>query len=85
MKSTQSRQENIENMLVAVISFACERLEDYELAALNLVVHSGFDPRPVMGYEKVKHLFSENDRTKMHEETKQAFIRVVNIRLSQNS
>lgn len=60
---------------------ATDKLTELELAAVNNAAQLGTDPRGVLGYERVKHLFSEQNGTAMHSETKDALARIVLDRL----
>ncbi len=64
------------------MALCCESLTDLELAAINNVANADFDPRPVMGYEKIKHLFTENGGLRMHEDIKDALASIVLQRLA---
>lgn len=71
-----------ENILAAVIR-TCKELSDIELAALNTIAQLDLDPHNrLFDYEKVKHLFTEENGTQMHTETKIALAAIANIRLS---
>lgn len=61
---------------------ACDKLTDYELAAINLCAQFGTNPKKLEGYEKVSHLFTEQDGTKAHEDVKGALTQVVLKRLA---
>ncbi len=45
-------------ILGAAVSLVSKDLTDHELAALNIAMQLGEDPRGVIGFEKVKHLFT---------------------------
>lgn len=75
-------QEDMERAVYAAVNLACRHLTDIELNAQYLVSMSGFDPKPVLGYEKISHLFDQDDGKRMHEETKLAFQRVARNRLA---
>ena len=49
---------NPEHAAGAVVMMICDELTDDEIAAMNICVQLGTDPRPVMGYEKAKALFT---------------------------
>jgi len=72
----------LEQVECAVVKLACTNLTDLELAAINKAAQADFDPRPVMGYEKVKHLFTETDGLRMHNDIKEALAVVVLERLT---
>lgn len=77
MSGTSGRQ----TVRVAV-AMACERLTDLELAAINNMAQVDWDPQRVSGYEKVKHLFTEANGTRMHGDVKDALASVVLERLA---
>lgn len=68
---------NPEEITIAVAKKAFSELTKVELAAINLAVAANFDPRGVLGYEKVKHLFTLSGGTEMHALIKQALAEVV--------
>lgn len=55
-------------LVYASVSLACQALSDLELAAIHNAAQTNFDPRPVMGYDKVKYLFTEQGGLRMHDE-----------------
>lgn len=61
----------------AAVKAALEKLTDEELDFMSLAVDFGNDPREVVGYEKVKCIFTECDGAEMSEEVKQAFGEIV--------
>ena len=65
-----------------VVALACQSLSDLELSAINNAAQVGFDPRPVLGYEKVKHLFTEQSGLRMHPEILECLAAVVLRRLT---
>ncbi len=76
-------EDKMKAVMANIVSIACDKLTDKELAVLNIVAM--FDQLPhnrLFDYEKVKSLFTQNDGTKMHEETKIALAVTVNSRLS---
>lgn len=69
------------NKLVFVgVKMTTDQLTNEELAAIYNVATAGFDPRPVLGYEKAKALFT--DGTKMHPDALAALDVIVNERLA---
>src|SRR6516165_1053680 len=66
------------------VVMAAKKLTDEELNALCMVVMSGTDPRHVIGYEKVKYLFTEQDGTKMHHDARISFESYAAVRLGLN-
>lgn len=66
----------------AIVKLACEGLTDLELAAINNCGQVDWDPRDVLGYEKVKHLFTEGGGMRMHTDIKEALATVVLERLT---
>ena len=58
-----------------VVTIACTQLEDIEVAVLYMAVTlDNSNIKQVMGYDKVSHLFTQNNGTEMHEETREAFL-----------
>ena len=49
---------NPEHAVGAVVKLICDDLTDDEIAAMNLCIQLGTDPRQAMGYEKAKSLFT---------------------------
>ncbi|QBQ73167.1 hypothetical protein kac65v162_gp137 [Nodularia phage vB_NspS-kac65v162] len=73
---------NPELAVAAVANLSISDLSDDELVALNLVIQLGNpDIKNVMGYEKVKTLFTENNGTRCHSLVEDAFSRAVLQRL----
>jgi hypothetical protein len=72
---------NIHYGVIAGTKLITNKLTDEELAALYNAVSFGFDPKHVMGYDKAKGLFTEQDGTKMHSDTLKAFESIVEQRL----
>ncbi len=72
---------DMRNLYCTLVSMSCEQLTDLELAAINDAAQAGFDPRPVRGYEKIKHLFTESEGLKMHSDGLDALAGVVLQRL----
>ena len=68
--------------MYAVVALITKDLSDLELAVLNNVAQADFDPKGrLFDYERVKHLFTEADGTRIHPDTKEALAMVVNRRL----
>lgn len=63
------------------VKMMCNQLTDEELNALCMVALMGNDPRHIIGYEKVKSLFTLNEGTKMHATALDAFVLVRNERI----
>lgn len=66
--------------IASVIALATKDLSNIELAALNNVAQIGANPSGINCYEKVKHLFTEANGTKMHSEALDALAKIVNRR-----
>ena len=49
---------NTDHIVGAAVKLNCDQLTDAELAAMNICIQLGTDPRKVMGYEKAKPLFT---------------------------
>ena len=56
-------------IIYASIKLTTENLTDEELNALYLSSLLGTDPRHIMGYDKAKILFTEDNGVKMHATT----------------
>lgn len=50
---------DLDQILRAAVGMAAKHLTDEELAAVNIAMQLRQDPRGVIGYEKVKHLFTD--------------------------
>lgn len=69
--------------MYTVVAVVCKDLSDIELAVLNNVAQCDFNPKGrLFDYDRVKHLFTEDNGTKMHSETKDALAAVVLRRLA---
>lgn len=71
--------------MAAAVSIACEALTNDELAGMNLAVQLGINPTTRAGYDKIAHLFTEDNGTRMHDETAAALARVALRRLTPHS
>ncbi len=68
--------------MAATIAVTTDDLSDIELTVLSIVAQTDQDPRGrKFNYDAVEHLFTENDGTRMHSETKIALAAVVEARL----
>jgi hypothetical protein len=68
--------------LIKVVSIVCDNLTDSELVTLNLVAQLDQSPHNrIFDYKKVESLFTEQNGTRMHEETKIALTEIVILRL----
>lgn len=76
-------EASIRNIMNSAVSKATEELTDLELNSLAVSLMLGTDPRHIAGYDKVRHLYT-NDQSgmRMHEETKHAFLVVHSQRLA---
>lgn len=70
-------------VVYAMVCSVVEKLSLDEMAALTNAVTCGFDPRPVLGYNKAKSLFTEADGKKMHSAMQEAFEEVVSERIEE--
>lgn len=70
-------EKGMKDIMYRTVASTCSRLGINELAPLALAVELGTDPRPVVGYSEIKSLFTENNETEMHKETKDAFLTYV--------
>ena len=76
-------ENKMRRIMVTTVGMTCDELTNKELAVLATVATTDQSPRNrLFDYEKVKSLFTQNDGTKMHEETKLALAAIVNYRLS---
>jgi hypothetical protein len=71
-------------LLIPIVSAATEDLTAAELATLNEAVQTGRDPHSIGGYSKISDLFTEDDGTRMHRETRVALAAVTLSRLTQS-
>lgn len=70
------------NLQIALIMHeATKKLSNIELAALNNVAQIGANPSGINCYQKVKHLFTEDNGTKMHSEQLEELAQIVLNRL----
>ena len=63
-----------------VVAVSVDALTEGEVISLALVTQLGTDPRRVQGFEKVKHLYTQNPTdgsVAMHELTREAFLRAL--------
>ena len=72
---------NVQAMVQAPVAMAMERMSDEEVTAQLLALQLGMNPKSRYGYEKISFLFTENDGTKMHSETVDAFTALARRRL----
>jgi hypothetical protein len=70
-------------LLIPIVSAATEDLTYAELAALNEAVQTGRDPQSLGSYPKISDLFTIEDGTRMHRETRVALAAVTLSRLTQ--
>ena len=69
--------------IAAMMMMACDELTDQELAALNIAVQLDQNPQGrIYDYDKVSHLFTEADGTRMHDAGKQILAAIVTKRLA---
>jgi hypothetical protein len=68
-------------ILAISMDIAIQDLTDGELAGLNLTAQFGLDPRGLPHYEKIRHLFTEENGTRMHDQAKETLYRAVLQRL----
>ncbi len=79
---TEHSEEKNRAIMYKVVSLVCDELGDMELNVLSLVAQLDQDPHNrLFNYDKVESLFTENNGTKMHRETKLVLSAVVNDRL----
>ena len=70
-------------LLIPIVSAATADLTDAELVALNDAAQLGRDPHSIGGYREISDLFTENEGTRMHRETRIALAAVTLSRLTQ--
>lgn len=68
------------NYVMIAVQIVVDRLSDEEVMAQRLGLLLGNNPIGTLGYDKVEHLYTEQQGTKMHEETKRAFLAITGIR-----
>ncbi len=78
---TEHSEEKNRAIMYKAVSLVCDQLSDTELAGLNLVAQLDQDPHNKSFYDKAESLFTENNGTKMHQETKLALAAVARGRL----
>jgi hypothetical protein len=74
-------KDELTEHFIAMTQLITDELSDQELIALYQVVRFGVNPAHTLGYEKAKSLFTDQDNTKMHDETLQVFTIIVEKRL----
>lgn len=74
--------ELMANVEVA-ISLTTDQLTDAELAAIYSAAYARFDPCRVLGYEKARSLFTEENGKYVHAETLRALGAIVYKRLGE--
>lgn len=76
-------EKELHQSMIAMVALTCNRLSDLELATLNLTAQLNQDPYGrIFDYEEVKILFTEQNGTRMHDETKDALTAIVMQRLT---
>ncbi len=71
-------------LLIPIVQIATEDLTEAELVALNEAAQAGRDPRSIGSYPRISDLFTENDGSRMHRETRSALATVTLSRLTQS-
>ena len=75
-------EQQMRQIMAATVAVTTRELSDTELIVLNLVAQTDQDPHgKKFDYKLVAGLFTENNGTKLHSETKIALANVVNSRL----
>jgi len=69
------------SLLIPIVWLATADLTDVELAALNDVAQTGRDPHAIDSYPQVSDLFTEDNGSRMHRETRRALAAVTLSRL----
>ena len=70
-------EQDVQATLRAQVAIVTNDLSDADLAALNIAAQLDYEPRNRPWYAQVKSLFTEQDGTRMHAETKRALAAVV--------
>ncbi len=74
--------QEMRQIMATTVAATTGELSDIELTVLSIVAQTDQSPHGrKFDYDAVKHLFTENDGTKMHSETKIALAAVVQSRL----
>jgi len=68
--------------VVVATRLVTDKLTMDELVSIYMAAMQGFNPEPVMGYEKAKVLFTEFGGTRMHRDTLAAFGAIVDERMN---
>lgn len=68
---------NYEQIMYNATKLYTDLLNDNELIAINMLSRTDGNPAGVMGYDKVKEMFTIDDGKRMHQETKDALNRIV--------
>jgi hypothetical protein len=69
------------NLLFPIVWLATEDLTNAELVALNEIAQMGHDPHSIGSYPQVSDLFTEDNGSRMHRETRRALAAVTLARL----
>jgi hypothetical protein len=69
--------------VVAATRLVTDTLTMNELIAIYMAAMQGFNPVPIMGYEKAKVLFTEFGGTRMHRDTLAVVGAIVDERMNQ--
>lgn len=76
-------ENQINPSVIVAVRMVADKLTTDELLALYMAAMQGFNPVPVMGYEKAKGLFTEFGGARMHRDTLAVFGAIVDERLAQ--
>ncbi len=75
-------EQQMRQIMANTVAVTTNQLSDAELAVLNIIAQTDQDPHDrKFDYKLVEGLFTKNNGTKMHPETKIALANVVNSRL----
>lgn len=75
-------EEDLTRIMQTAVRIICDQLNDAELAVLNNVAQMDIDPHGrLFDYAAVSMLFTQDNGTRMHTETKRALAAVVLQRL----
>jgi hypothetical protein len=80
-ETTMSNQINPH--VLAGTRLITDKLTMDELVATYMAAMQGFNPEPVMGYEKAKPLFTEVGGTRMHQTTLEALDIIIGERMNE--
>jgi len=72
---------DIDKRVLVGVKIFMNKMSNEEIAAIANAIAFDLDPTPFMGYEKCKSLFTRYNGTRMHSDTKAAFLELVQEKL----